>query len=167
MHIIFLFFSVFGSQYMAFYKTRVLKSGVLSLAPFLKLHHVLLLESESNSRIIYMMDFSPINQTEPNTILKLIAGKWVPAEIRLRSIPVSLISHCDNAYILEKWYDINKDLCEKESRELSNTVFSKIKDREMKQFIARAKNKWHPEMNLYTHNCQHFASSECKHLILS
>jgi len=74
--------------------------------------------------------------------------------MRLRSVPGSL---CDDAALLEKWYDINKDLCEKESRELSNAVFSKIKDREMKQFIARAINTWRPNMNLYTHNCQHFA----------
>ena len=32
---------------------------------------------------VYTIDFSPINQTNPNTLFKLLTGKYVPGNIML------------------------------------------------------------------------------------
>lgn len=50
-------------------------------APWLELHHVVFV-GESNSRKVYAVDYSPLNQRE--NIVNLLLGRYVPAEIRVR-----------------------------------------------------------------------------------
>lgn len=61
----------------------VVNSPVLDFAPWLELHHIVLLKDKSNPGIICAIDFSPLDQTNPNTIKNLLLGKSVPAEIRV------------------------------------------------------------------------------------
>lgn len=134
------------------FKKRVLKSGVLSFAPFWKQHHVLLLEPEIKNEGIYLLDFSPLNQAKPKTLLNLALGKWVPAELRLRNI-----QHATNDdEILDQWYTTNRGLSSDDSIYLTEYTLVKMEDDEIKQFYRDIESSWKKEMNLYTHNCQHF-----------
>ena len=95
-------------------------------------HHSVLLTKEKS----YLIDFSPVeNIRHPKTILKLLLGKNVRGEIRLRN-------------------NLDETYTEEESRLLSKMVYDSIKDPEMKSFIDNL--EWNETMNLYTRNCQHF-----------
>lgn len=133
-------------------KKRILKSGVFSFAPFLKIHHILVLEPEKKKEGIYLIDFSPLNQDKSETLLNLALGKWVPAEIRVRNIEQTTLDD----EILEKWYKINRELTSEESLQLTECTLNKIQDEEIKQFYKDIESSWKKEMNLYTNNCQHF-----------
>ena len=134
------------------FQIRVLKSGALNFAPFLKVHHVLLLEPERKDQGFYVVDFSPLNQTQPKTMLHLALGKWVPAEIRIRYIPSSK----NDDEILEHWHFLNQDRSPNDSLTLSRYTANLIKDLEIKRWYKYIESSWKTEMNLYTHNCQHF-----------
>jgi hypothetical protein len=130
---------------------KVLKTSMLSFAPFLKLHHIVLL---SNSNEVYTVDFSPINQSRARTLLKLLIAVNVPAETRIRHIED--VSFFEDEQIEEKWSNMNNiDFIE--SQKLSDKTYKEINDPEMKNIIDKIK-EWNNSMNLYTHNCQHFSS---------
>jgi len=118
---------------------KVLHTSILNFAPFLKLHHVVVVW---DSKEMYAVDFSPINQPHPLTLLKLILGKNVPAETRIRK----LNTFTDKIEI----YDTQT------SELLTNKTFEKIQNKKLKKMIKKMRS-W-KTMNLYNQNCQHFSS---------
>ena len=141
---------LFSIAYCLSFRKYVLKSGALSFAPQFKVHHILVLEPPDKKHGIYLLDFTPINQTNPGTLMKLALGKWVPAEIRIRNIILPQDS------ILETWHNINRELSPDESRVLSEKTLRNIKNSDLRNYIKDIKSSWIPEMNLYRHNCQDF-----------
>ena len=134
-------------------QTRILKSGILSFAPFWKQHHILVLEPEIKTEGIYLLDFSPLNQDTPTTLFNLALGKWVPAELRLRNIR----GETNDKELLEQWYNMNRELSSEDSIYLTEYTLTKMEDDEIKRFYRDIESSWKKKMNLYTHNCQHFA----------
>jgi hypothetical protein len=115
------------------FQTRILYSAALNFLPKLKLHHIVLLSNTDNSKI-YAFDFTPINQTSFSTLSKLFFGYNVPAEIRVVYLEDS--HFFDNDEILfQKWVK-NKDIVSNKNIKI---------------------DEWNNDMNLYTHNCQHFS----------
>jgi hypothetical protein len=139
---------------------RILQSSILHFAPFIKLHHIVLL-SDKPKRHVYTLDFTPINQTSTNTLLKLLFARNVPAEVRLRYIETNIDY---NETILEKW-NIMNNVNEKISAQLSKSVYNNIYDKQLQNIVAKAFS-WSPYMNLYNHNCQHF-SNYVKYMTIS
>jgi hypothetical protein len=143
-----IFFLVSGVAF----KKRVLKSGVISFAPFWKQHHILVLEPEIKDEGIYLLDFSPLDQARSRTLLNLAFGKWVPGELRLRNIRCAT----NDENILDQWYNMNRGLSSDDSIYLTECTLAKMEDDEIKRFYRDIESSWKKEMNLYTHNCQHF-----------
>jgi hypothetical protein len=107
------------------------------------------------------LDFTPINQTNTNTLLKLLFARNVPAEVRLRYVETNMEN---NETVLEKWNAMNR-INEYASMQLSKSVYKKIYDKQLQKIVARAFS-WPPYMNLYNHNCQHF-SNYVKYMTIS
>jgi len=140
------------------YKVAVLKSAIVSFAPDLKLHHIVTI-TDKNLKT-YAIDFSPINQSLPKTLLKLALGHNVPAETRVRQIPYSE-NECE---LLENWIVQNDKInSHSDSERKSVQVLSAIKDQELKQKLLHLRS-WKSTMNLYTGNCQHFSKYAVKNL---
>lgn len=156
MKIVFLYYKIllfllYASSYQSHITFRILQSSILHFAPSIKLHHIVLL-SDKPKQHVYMLDFTPINQTHKATLLKLLFARNIPAEIRLRYIETNMEN---NETIMQKWSNmINMD--EYCSSKLSKSVYNKIYDEQIKNIVNRA-FAWSPYMNLYNHNCQHFS----------
>lgn len=133
------------------YKYKILKTSILNFLPFLKLHHIIFISSKNK---IYSIDFSPINQSSPKTLLKLFFSKKVLAEIRIRVFENISLDN-SNYYIIEKWNNLT-NLTQIESQELTEKVFSEIDDINLKNIIKKIK-LYNIYMNLYNNNCQHFS----------
>jgi len=118
-------------------QTRILYSSALHFLPALKLHHIVLVSNNDGNKVI-AIDFTPINQTSFSTLSKLLLGFNVPAEIRMIHLDGSHFLDTDET-LIEKWI--------KKNEILSNA-----------HAIASIKmDGWNSDMNLYTHNCQHFS----------
>jgi len=134
---------------------RILKPAILNFLPSVKLHHIILL-SENPSHHVYTLDFTPINQTNITTLVKLLLGQNVDAEVRLRYIKSDNGGDiCSDNTFVEKWDNINK-LNEKMSKQLSKNTYNTINNKQL-QHIIKSSFLWHEYMNLYNHNCQHFS----------
>lgn len=138
---------------------RVLHSGILGFLPELKLHHLVVLSPISNNKNkrpvdTYVIDFSPLDAGSPSTLLKLALAMNVPAETRLRVIRNG--SSMSDEEFIGAWHAINS-VDTVESLELSKRVYQSIRDRRLKQVLDKVLS-WNNEMNLYTHNCQHFSA---------
>lgn len=59
---------------------ELVSTSVLNFMPWLELHHVVIMKDKSIEKGsgVYTVDFSPINQAHPKTLLKLVCGKFVP-----------------------------------------------------------------------------------------
>ena len=79
---------------------HVLTSPALDFAPWLEIHHVVLLGVPGSTKV-FAVDYSPLNQQAEGTVGKLIRGKHVPAEIRVRMIDST--SQMDVADIKRQW----------------------------------------------------------------
>lgn len=136
-------------------ETRVLNTAILNFAPSLKLHHIVILSNMENN--IYTLDFSPINQSHPITLLKLLLGQNVSAEIRIRHL--YNISFYDDNNIINTWCSLN-NLSYIESQKLSDNTIKKInKFTNYKLYkLIYDIYKTNNTMNLYNYNCQHFSS---------
>jgi len=141
---------------------RILKTAILQFFPTIKLHHIILL-SDNPSHHVYTLDFTPINQTNITTLVKLLLGQNVDAEVRLRYITMdngrdicsgNSNNEIDNAFV-EKWDNINK-LNEKMSKQLTKNTYNSIDNKQL-QHIIKSSFTWPEYMNLYCHNCQHFS----------
>ena len=151
---------------------RILKTSILHFFPNIKLHHIILL-SENPTHHVYTLDFTPINQTNITTLMKLLLGQNVDAEVRLRYIKTDngcdicsinnnneidnkIDNKIDTAFV-EKWDSINK-LNEKNSKQLTKNTYNNIDiDNTQLRNIVKSTFLWHEYMNLYNHNCQHFS----------
>jgi len=165
----------------------LLKTGVLSFAPWLELHHIVLInifnpENRIKGGGIYAIDFSPVNQTNPKTLLKLLSGKSVPGEIRIRWIPTEGVFNNNN--IKKTWSclgsagnpllgsdkgikamndrvnDRRLSICDKSVSSAINVNYNIEQSTAynlMDSLIQKINSDWTHEMNLYTHNCQHFS----------
>ena len=149
--IVFLFYcTIIIKSCQNFITFRIIKSSVLHFLPVIKLHHIVLL-SDNPKYYVYTLDFTPINQTHPKTLLKLLFANNVPAEVRLRYIETNIEN---NEIIMEKWNNMNK-VDEYSSYKLSKSVYNKIYNKQIRN-IVNSSFIWLPYMNLYNHNCQHF-----------
>lgn len=147
------------------YDLNVLNSGVVNFAPWLELHHVVMLSAKSEKAAgVFAVDFSPYNQTSPQVLLQLLSGKSVPAEVRVRWIPNS--NKLNNLKELKKTWSCLGPAGDLERSELdailnsSSPTLDTLKEdyESVIQLIARIKRKWNCRMNLYSHNCQHFSA---------
>jgi len=146
-----LLFLLYVSSYHSHITFRILQSAVVHFAPSIKLHHIVLLSDKSKQHV-YTLDFTPINQTHRATLLKLLLGRNVPAEVRLRYIETNIEY---NETILENW-NIMNNVNEYSSAQLSKRVYNNIYNKQIKNIVNKA-FAWSPYMNLYKHNCQHFS----------
>lgn len=147
--LVFLLFIALSQQNLITF--RIIQSSALHFLPIIKLHHIVLL-SDNPKKYVYTLDFTPINQTHTDTLLKLLFAQNVTAEVRLRYIETNIEN---NKFIIEKWSDMNK-VDEDASYQLSKRVYSKIYNNKIRNIIS-ASFMWLPYMNLYDHNCQHFS----------
>ena len=145
---------------------RILKTSILHFFPSIKLHHIILL-SDKPKHHVYTLDFTPINQTNITTLMKLLLGQNVDAEIRLRHIKTdnggdicnvnnnNEINNKIDTTFVEKWSSMN-NLNEKMSKQLTKNTYNNIDNKQI-QNIVKSSFLWNEYMNLYYHNCQHFS----------
>lgn len=117
------------------FRTRIIKTAIVDFLPDYKQHHIVVIEK--HNRILYIVDFSPINQSNWRTLFRLALAQDVPAEIRVK--PIVGVDFYNDDLIIDQW--LNKKCITNVAR-----VFPVL-------------DHWNSEtMNLYTHNCQHFSS---------
>jgi hypothetical protein len=150
-----LFFSLVSCY--ANIQTRVLRTPIHQYFPFLKLHHIVLFSNPNVERSVYAVDFSPVNQTAITTLHSLFLGKSVPAELRLRHLHNSTI-YDDEKILKNMQFDISYE----KSKHLSESVYTSMRDKRMKQIITKLKTWNEYKMNMYTRNCQHFSAFALK-----
>ena len=133
---------------------RILHTAILNSFPQLKLHHIVVINDNENT---YTIDFSPIDQSQMKTLLKLFFGQNVPAEIRIRHIaPLHRLHMLHNdTKIIHVWNQMNQ-LDSVASQKLTVETFEQISDNETKEFISKIVAV-PPRMNLYKYNCQHYS----------
>jgi hypothetical protein len=153
----------FSFKSVAVLDTKVIKGPILSFLPSqFNAHDIFVFSLDKKkspfySPSVYTLDYSPINQPYILTLIKLLIGLRVPAEIRLRKIPNITIDEPKKIFDeLLKMTDSSK-ISYEESLQMSKIVESGIKNEELKEIVKKA-YKWNLKMNLYTHNCQHFSN---------
>ena len=116
-------------------------AAILSFAPMLRVHDIVVLPDNGG---ILTIDYTPINQSHPDVLLKLMMGKYVPAEVRIRRMA---------AWNLTEWYG------------LSHMGVNDIRDVGLRNKITRVIETWNHKdidrglgMNLYKRNCKHFSN---------
>jgi len=114
-------------------------AAILSFAPMLRVHDIMVLPDNGG---ILTIDYTPINQSHPDVLLKLMMGKYVPAEVRIRRMA---------AWNLTEWYG------------LPSIAIHDIDNNVLKQQIIEIKKQWNQinhsrGMNLYKRNCKHFSN---------
>jgi len=129
-----------GTAFTASIGPLILYTPVFPFFPDLKQHHVIIVPGSHNSA--YAFDFTPVDQSSIKTKLDLLFGKSVPGEIRILRIP-DVTGDLDIAGV---WETINGE-----------PRTSKISDGKILRLIQRTRS-WNTEMNMYTHNCQHFSA---------
>lgn len=147
---------------------NIIKSPILNNFPVLKLHHIILLSTNKTDGI-YALDFSPYYQSDKKTLLKLLFGFNVKAELRIRYLSNYLLS---NSNFIDIWSNMNpKDPYK--SEEITNNILENMcnikycRDYDLQFFIKSIIEKWSNSMNLYTHNCQHFSYFIKKELMIN
>jgi hypothetical protein len=138
---------------------KVVSSKVLNFIPWLELHHVVFLSpSVQSSTSVFAVDFTPIDQTRPETITSLLKGQWVKGEIRVRYLENASLK--DMKRLKEQWSCL-QHLTNKESASsiISISEFQSNDTEKMKvlNVIKRMARTWKSDMNFYSHNCQHFS----------
>ena len=115
-------------------------AAILNFAPMLRVHDIIVFHDNSGIKTI---DYTPINQSNPDVLMRLLIGKSVPAEIRLRKMA---------EWNLEEWYG------------LPNIGVSDIDDIDLRNKINTVIDGWNHNnnidsgMNLYKRNCKHFSN---------
>ena len=120
-------------------------AAILNFAPMLRVHDIIVFHDNTG---IKTMGYTPINQSNPDVLMRLLIGKSVPAEVRIRKM---------DAWNLEEWYG------------LPNIDVSDIDDIDLRNKIIRVIDAWNQknmdsvidkglEMNLYKRNCKHFSN---------
>lgn len=120
-------------------------AAILIFVPILRVHDIVVFSDNGH---VLTVDYTPINQSNPNVIMRLLIGKSVPAEVRIRKMAT---------WNLEEWYG------------LPNISVSEIEDIDLRNKIIRVIDAWNQknmdividrglEMNLYKRNCKHFSN---------
>lgn len=123
-------------------KYYIQKTAITNFLPLLKLHHIVLI---NQNRDVLAIDFTPINQTQPKTLLSLALGKNVPAEIRVRKIKEWNMDQWNlNQWNLEEW-------------NLEEWINAPLIDINTVSVLENINKKEWTKMNLYRRNCQHFS----------
>jgi hypothetical protein len=120
---------------------RVMNTAIFGTLPQLKLHHIVLIDGAND---LYAVDFTPINQSSPQTLIWLFLGENVPAEVRVRHLVNTKIDDNDDT-ILQEW--------------VSQSTCTTMQDKKTQDIVAELR-LWESNittMNLYTRNCQHFS----------
>lgn len=147
---------------------QIIQSPVFDPLPKIKLHHIVLLSNNKSSGL-YAIDFSPFYQNNKKTLLKLLFGYNVDAEIRIRYLSKYFL-HNTNKFI-DKWYSMNPNDPTK-SKIITNNILDFMcltknsDDCNIQYFIKEIISKWKSSMNLYNHNCQHFSNFVKKELMI-
>lgn len=118
-------------------------AAILSFIPLLRVHDIVVF---SDNNMILTIDYTPINQSNPDVLLKLFMGKYVPAEVRIRKMA---------AWNLTEWYGLpNIDIDDIGDNVLRNKITKVVYDWNHKDMdIDRDSG-----MNLYKRNCKHFSN---------
>lgn len=158
MQIIYLLLSMFSaySAYSNALQYKIINTSILSYLPFLKLHHIVVL---TNNKQIYTIDFTPKKQEQLSTQLHMLYYYDVPGEIRIRQLKngVTPSDFTNDEKIVESWIE--------ETAHSVNYPISKIKDKKIRTVVQQIVKEWRQDMNLYTHNCQHFSNYFINRLI--
>jgi len=128
--------------YVLAYEVTIMKTPIIAMFPFMKLHDVVVLKYDTNTT--FAIDFTPIQQNE-TTIKQLLIGKNIPAKIRIVQLRTS------NLY--EEWLELSQN------PEQNVKIPFKIEE-SLKKWIP------HDKMNFYAHNCKHFSKFFCNKLAL-
>lgn len=142
-YIIFLFF-LFNNNHICtnLYKKH---AAILNILPTLRLHDIVVV---SDNNAIFTIDYTPINQSHPDVLLKLFIGKYVPAEVRIRRMRV---------WNLTEWYDtpcITID--DIHNNVLKNKIIKVVNNWNHMDVDMDVENSNIIGMNLYKRNCKHF-----------
>ena len=150
---------------------------MLNFAPWLELHHVVFLTPNTQSKGVFAIDFTPVNQEDIKTVMKLIKGQNDPAEIRVKYIQGSSIKDKEET-IKREWSCMQLFLPHTTSNNSSDiktfavdiskpniydnpNIVNDFTDKEelelMHKTIERIYRRWNTRMNFYTHNCIHFS----------
>jgi len=118
-------------------------AAILGFAPLLRVHDIVVIHDNSDNGGIMTIDFTPINQSNPDVLLKLLIGKYVPAEVRIRKMRL---------WNLTEWYS------------LPSIGISDVSDIVLRNKIIGVIDTWNHNnnrgsgMNLYKRNCKHFSN---------
>lgn len=138
---------------------KVVSSKVLNFIPWLELHHIVFLStSAQSSNCVFAVDFTPIDQTLPETITSLLKGEWVKGEIRVRYLQNA--SFKDMKSLKEQWSCLQYLTNKEPTSSIVNISEFHSNDSEnlrVLNVIKRITRTWRLDMNFYSHNCQHFS----------
>ena len=142
-YIVFLFF-LFNNNHICtnLYKKH---AAILNILPTLRLHDIVVV---SDNNAIFTIDYTPINQSHPDVLLKLFIGKYIPAEVRIRRMRV---------WNLTEWYDtpcITID--DIHNNVLKNKIIKVVNNWNHMDVDMDVENSNIIGMNLYKRNCKHF-----------
>jgi hypothetical protein len=142
-YIAFLFF-LFNNNHIY---TKLCKkhAAILNILPSLRIHDIVVVP---DNNAILTIDYTPINQSHPDVLLKLFMGKYVPAEVRIRRMRL---------WNLTEWYntpcisvdDINNNVSRNKIIKVVNNWNHNDVDMGNSNIIG---------MNLYKRNCKHFSN---------
>jgi hypothetical protein len=130
-----------------------MRTAIFNFLPQFKQHHLVLLSKDNN---VYAIDFTPLDQSgHPKNIFRLLSGKNIAGEVRLRCIRDANIYEEDK--IMKTW---NTPFTVLESRKVTSSTYNSIKNLEIKHIVNILmdwKSDKNQTMNLYIRNCQHFS----------
>ena len=126
-------------------------AAILNILPTLRLHDIVVV---SDNNAIFTIDYTPINQSHPDVLLKLFIGKYVPAEVRIRTMRV---------WNLTEWYDtpciaiddIHNNVLRNKIIKVVNNWNHMDVDMDMDMDVENSNTIG---MNLYKRNCKHFSN---------
>lgn len=136
------------------YHYRIIKTQVFHFTKYVKQHHIVIVQdTHSKKPGLYAIDFTPEKQNNWKTLLQLLFGMNVPANIRVKYIYGEVSIDDDNEKIQEYW--------SKSSVRIDPPTKYGPVDKIKKNNIIWKDPGY---MNLYTHNCQHFGNDFMKSL---
>jgi len=149
-----------------------LRTSIHRSLPWAKWHDIIILQNDCQryKYYAYAIDFTPIidYRNENASLLKMILGKKIEGEIRLRKIkfhkyiekrvngPMD-IERINFEYITDELNIENKRLTIEESYEESKKIRFSIKDPKINELMDYIFS-WSTYFQLYEHNCQHFSN---------
>jgi hypothetical protein len=153
-------FPLFINQINSIFNTRILKTPLFASSPCFGKHHAIIISTPNNTSEFYLLDYSPISEPDKPIIMtraKLLFGQTVSAEVRLRNIR----NITDDSEIVKShdMVDIQDHI---KSQQISDQILKNIKQKDIREFIKKIKDKQDGKMNLYTYNCQHFCKTMTK-----